>query len=130
MHATGTSQRKIADALGISQSAVSQQLKAAPDLGAVHPALLLDAATPVLRALAAESGFQRLAVFGSVARGEARSDSDIDLIVQSPEGASSFDFVRFQLLLEHVLSRSIDLVDYGGLRADIDDDILRDARPL
>jgi predicted nucleotidyltransferase len=127
MAATGMSQREIAAALGISQPAVSQQLKTAPDLARVHPETLLDAAAPVLKRLAEESGYGRLAAFGSVARGEARQDSDIDLLVESPEGTSSFGFIRFKQLLEQVLGRQIDLIDYGGLKPKLGDDILRDA---
>jgi predicted nucleotidyltransferase len=127
MVATGMSQREIAAALGISQPAVSQQLKAASDLARVHPQALVEAAAPVLRRLAEESGYGRLAVFGSVARGDARQDSDIDLLVEAPEGTSSFGFIKFRQLLEHVLGRAIDLVDYGGLKPRLDDDIRREA---
>jgi len=78
MAATGMSQHQIAESLGISQPAVSQQLKFAPDLSALHPQMLLAVAAPILKALAAERGYRRLAVFGSVARAEARPDSDLD----------------------------------------------------
>lgn len=127
MAATGMSQREIAAALGVSQPAVSQQLKAAQDMTRVHPEALVEAAAPVLRRLVEESGYRRLAVFGSVARGEARHDSDIDLLVEAPEGTSSFEFIRFKQLIERVLGRQIDLVDYGGLKAKLDDDIRREA---
>lgn len=127
MVATGLSQHQVADALGISQPAVSQQLRSAPDLEGVHPEELLEAAAPVLRTLAAERGYGRLAVFGSVARGEARQDSDIDLIVDAPAGTSSFEFVRFKQLIEQVLGREVDLISYGGLTPTMDDDIRRDA---
>lgn len=127
MAVTGMSQREIAAALGISQPAVSQQLKAAPDLARFHPEALLEAAAPVLRRLAEESGYRRLAVFGSVARGEARQHSDIDLLVESPDGTSSFGFIRFKQLIEQVLGRQIDLIDYGGLKPKLDDDIRREA---
>ncbi len=130
MVAAGMSQRQIAAALGISQPAVSQQLRFAPDLDDVHPAELLNAATPILKVLAAERGYRRLAVFGSVARGTARPGSDIDLIVEAPAGSSSFGFLQFKQLIEEVLGREIDLVDYGGLKPKIDDDIRREAVPL
>ncbi|NLE98120.1 MAG: hypothetical protein GX596_09050 [Propionibacterium sp.] len=45
---------------------------------------LLKAAAPVLVDVARRKGFDHLAVFGSVARGEARRDSDIDLVVDAP----------------------------------------------
>lgn len=125
--ATGMSQRQIADALAITQPAVSQQLKSGPDLDDVHPETLLDAAAPILTALAAEHGYTKLAVFGSVARRQAHADSDIDLIVEAPAGTSTFDFVGFKRLIAQVLGREIDLVDYAGLTPTLDDDIRREA---
>lgn len=127
MLATGMTQRQIADALGVTQPAVSQQLRNVRALEHVHPDLLVEAASPVLRSLAADRGYRRLAVFGSVARGEARDDSDIDLIVDEPEGTSSFEFVRFKQLIERVLGREIDLISYGGLKPTLDSDIEREA---
>ena len=62
----------------------------------------------------------------SVVRGEARPNSDIDLLVQAPEGTSTFGFLRFKQLIEHVLGREIDLISDGGLKP-IDDGIRRDA---
>ena len=125
--ADGFSQRAIAERLGISQSAISQQLRSAPDLSRQDPVSLLEAGAPIVKALAAERGYTRLAVFGSVARGDSRPDSDIDLLVEAPEGTSSFDFVRFQKLLEHVLGRHVDIVSYGGLKPGLDDDIQGEA---
>lgn len=130
MIAAGTSQREIATALGITQPAVSQQLRAASDLSTVHPEKLIEAAAPVLLRLAEDAGYGKLAVFGSVARRQAGQDSDIDLLVEAPEGTSSFGFVKFKQLIEQVLGRQIDLVDYGGLKPRLDDDIRREAVPL
>jgi predicted nucleotidyltransferase len=127
MVAAGLSQRQIAEELGISQPAVSQQLKVAAALDEVSPEVLLEAAAPILKALANEHGYTRLAVFGSIARRRARRDSDIDLIVAAPEGTSSFAFLGFKQLLEQVLGREIDLVDYGGLKPRLDDDVRREA---
>jgi len=58
---------------------------------------------------------------------QARQDSDIDLLVEAPEGTSSFGFIRFKQLIEQVLGREIDLVSYGGLKPKLDDDIRREA---
>lgn len=127
MVAEGMSQREIAELLGVSQPAVSQQLKFAPNIDDAHAELLLEAAAPVLKALANEHGYQRLAVFGSVARHQARPESDIDLLVEAPAGTSSFEFIRFKQLIEQVLGREVDLVDYGGLKPKLDDDIRREA---
>ncbi len=127
MAVTGMSQRQIGQALGITQPAVSQQLRSAPQLDDVHPGILLDAAAPILKAIAADHAYVRLAVFGSVARHEAGERSDIDLIVEAPDGTSSFGFVRFKKLIEQVLGREVDLIDYGGLKAGLDDDTRREA---
>lgn len=127
MVATGMSQRQIAASVGISQPAISQQLRGVTDLESVHPELLIDAAAPVLKALADERGYGRLAVFGSVARRQARRDSDIDLLVEPPVGASSFDFVAFKQLIEEVLVREVDLISYESLTSTLDDDIRREA---
>lgn len=127
MRATGQSQRLIAAALGVSQPAISQQLAAADRIDDVHPEVLLEAAAPILTGLAREHGYARLAVFGSVARHQARADSDIDLLVEAPEGTSSFDFLRFKTLIEEVLGRQVDLVSYGGLQAELDDDVRGEA---
>ncbi len=130
MVASGMTQRQIAEELGVSQPAVSQQLKAARDLAAADPQVLVEAAGPVLKDLAAARGYSRLAVFGSVARGQSDSTSDVDLLVQAPAGTSSFDFVRFQRLLSDVLGRHVDLVEWGGLKPSLDDDVRREAVEL
>jgi predicted nucleotidyltransferase len=127
MVAEGMTQTQIANALAISQPAVSQQLRSSPDLDDVHPEVLLEAAAPVLAAVAEAHGYTRLAAFGSVARGDARPDSDIDLIVEAPASTSTFAFIRFRQLIEQVLGREVDLISYAGLKPKIDDDIRREA---
>jgi predicted nucleotidyltransferase len=49
------------------------------------------------------------------------------LLVDAPEGTSTFDFLRFRQLVEDVLGREVDLVSYGGLKPVVDDDIRREA---
>jgi len=127
MSASGMSQRKIAASIAITQPAVSQQLKFAPELDSIHPEMVVSAAAPILKALAHDHGYSRLAVFGSVGRGQAQMDSDIDLIVDSPPETLTFDFIKFRQLIEQVLGREIDLVDYAGLTPNLDEDILREA---
>jgi len=134
MAASGLSQRQIADDLGISQPAVSQQLRAKFTLdidGAPAPAeLLLDAAAPPLKELASHMGFSDLAVFGSVARHDVRPNSDINLLVTPPPGATLEDLSRFRKALEQTLGRHVDIATYGGLTPGVDEDILSEATPL
>ena len=134
MAASGRTQRQIAEDLGISQPAVSQQLNAKRALdvdGVPAPAeLLLEAAAPLVKELAAQMGFTDVAVFGSVARRDARADSDIDLLVAPQAGATLEDMSRFRDVVERLIGRAVDVVSYGGLKPGIDDDILREAVPL
>ena len=125
--AAGSSQREVAAELGISQPAVSQQLKASRDLTKVHPENLVRAAAPVLVDVARSQGFEHLAVFGSVARGEARDDSDIDLLVDAPPGTAIKELLALRGTFEQILGRPIDLVTYGALKPGLDDDIRREA---
>lgn len=124
--ASGATQHEAASVAGISQAAVSRQLWREP-LTSIRPEILLEAAIPILRSLAEKHGYRRLAVVGSLARGDARNDSDIDLLIEPPPGTSSFDFLRFKQLIERVIGREVDLLSYGGLRPGLDDDVLRAA---
>lgn len=72
----------------------------------------LEAAEPEIRAL----GVQRLALFGSVLRGEARPDSDVDLLVQFLPGAKTFDrFLALFDVLERRLGRRVEIVTTEAL---------------
>ncbi len=70
-----------------------------------------------------------IAVFGSVARGEAISESDIDFLVEFEAGSSLFDLMDLQEALEQLLGVSVDVVSLGGLK-DRDDHIRREAVPI
>jgi hypothetical protein len=61
--------------------------------------------------LAEEHGAYNVRVFGSVARGEARPDSDVDLLISVREGVSIFRLVGLWLALKELLGREVDLVD-------------------
>jgi len=55
-------------------------------------------------------GVTYLALFGSVARGEDRADSDIDLAVRFGRRVSLFDLVDLQLSFQKILARTVDLI--------------------
>ncbi len=63
-----------------------------------------------LIAILREHGVRHASLFGSFARGEQRVESDIDLLVDLPEGVSLLDLSRLGLALEDALGRSVDLV--------------------
>lgn len=60
--------------------------------------------------LAQQNNATNIRVFGSVARGDARPDSDIDFIARFREGTSIFDMVGLWLDLKDLLGREIDLI--------------------
>ncbi len=82
----------------------------------------------VLR-LAQQHGVSNVHVFGSVARGEATPDSDIDFLVDGLENAA-WGGGRLLIELEHLLHRRVDLVSVGDLHRLIRDRVLSEAIPL
>jgi predicted nucleotidyltransferase len=79
------------------------------------------------RADLAESGVRSLAVFGSVVRGEARADSDIDMLVEFERPVGLFALARLQRELTAWLGRPVDLVEPDALRRQLRDGILAEA---
>jgi predicted nucleotidyltransferase len=124
--AEGNTQTAIARDLGVTQPAVSQLLQSSERVRDIEPGVALEAAAPVLKELAARRGLSDLAVFGSAARGDARADSDIDLVVRAPKGTTIMDLVSFAEVLSKVLGRDVDVITYGSLKQGLDDDIRRE----
>lgn len=79
-----------------------------------------------------QRGLTSLALFGSVVRGAARPDSDIDLLVDVTPGAqfSLIDLVAVKDFLEDQLGRKVDVVTKGGLKPAIRDRVLREAEAV
>lgn len=71
---------------------------------------------------------RRIGVFGSVARGTARDDSDIDFLVDFTPDGDLFDLVAVKNLLSRELGCSVDVVPSGGLKQDLREKVLREVR--
>lgn len=80
----------------------------------------------VLR-VAAGHGARNVRVFGSAARGEARPDSDIDILVELEPGRSLLDLVALKQDLEDLLGREIDVLTEAALSPYIRDAVLKEA---
>jgi predicted nucleotidyltransferase len=76
---------------------------------------------------AAEHGARDVRIFGSVARGEERDGSDVDVLVALEPGRSLLDLARLELQLERLLGRSVDVVTEAGLREPVRTAALREA---
>ena len=74
-------------------------------------------------------GVSHAAVFGSVARGEARAGSDIDVLVELDEHRSMgiFEYARLKLSINELLDGAGDVVNRRTLKPLLRDNILRDA---
>lgn len=67
---------------------------------------------PILR----RYGVKRAGLFGSWARGEMTGASDIDILVETGDDMSLFEFVHLKHELEEALQREIDLVEYQTIK--------------
>ncbi len=83
----------------------------------------------VLR-IAAKYGARKVRVFGSVARGEADGQSDVDFLVEMEPGRSLLDLGGLQMELEALLGCSVDVVTERALKARVRERVLREAVPL
>lgn len=91
--------------------------------------LLKEKREDVLR-LAAKHGARDVRVFGSVARGEAGPDSDVDFLVTTGPETSSWFPAGLIIDLQELLGRGVDVVTENGLHWYVRERILKEAVPL
>ena len=84
-----------------------------------------------IRTLGERYGARHIRVFGSVARGEDRADSDVDFLVEFPRG---YDLIRQRLALlaslEQLLNRPVEVIPEHELDPHLRDAVLREAVEL
>lgn len=80
--------------------------------------------------IAALHGAQEVRVFGSIARGDARPDSDIDFLVGMEGGRSLLDLIELGQDLEELLHCKVDVLTDGGLSPYLEQRIHAEAVPL
>jgi hypothetical protein len=83
-----------------------------------------------IQRIAAKHGARNIRVFGSVARGEAREDGDIDFLVDTGLVTSSWFPAGLVLDLEEVLGCKVEIVTEKGLSPFLKERILQEALPL
>ncbi|MEC4884942.1 MAG: nucleotidyltransferase family protein [Scytonema sp. PMC 1070.18] len=80
--------------------------------------------------IAAKYGAYNIRVFGSVARNEARDNSDVDFLVEMETGRNFLDRIGLKQELEELLGRSVDIAKISNLHDMIKDKVLREAVTL
>jgi len=96
----------------------------------MHLNHLLKSRRDEILASAAKHGALNVRVFGSVARGEADSQSDIDLLVEFQRGTSLLGHAALIQELEDLLGVKVDVVSDRGLRERVRDRVLHEAVAL
>ncbi|MEC4884119.1 MAG: nucleotidyltransferase family protein [Scytonema sp. PMC 1070.18] len=91
--------------------------------------ILLPFRSEILK-IAAKYGAYNIRVFGSVARNEARDNSDVDFLVEMETGRNFLDRIGLKQELEELLGRSVDIAKISNLHDMIKDKVLREAVTL
>jgi len=74
---------------------------------------------------------KRAAVFGSVARGEAKKNSDIDILIEFKNNDKTlFDLVGLKMDLEKMLKKRVDVLTYNSLHPLLRDAILEEQKAI
>jgi predicted nucleotidyltransferase len=80
--------------------------------------------------IAARHGVLRIRVFGSVARGEAGPQSDVDFLVEAGTGTTPWFPAGLVVDLEDLLGRPVQVVTDSGLNPDLRERVLEEAVPV
>ena len=91
---------------------------------------LVEAHRDEIKTIVARHHGRSVAIFGSVARGDERSDSDIDFLVELAPGARPFEILSIGVELEEALGVKVDVGTTDSLRQRLRDQVLAEAVPL
>lgn len=94
----------------------------------MHP--LIEARRSELVTLARRRGMTGVRVFGSMSRGDARDDSDVDLLVTLAPGTSALALGGLLMDAQELLGRRVDVVTESSLHPALRERVLADAVPL
>lgn len=90
--------------------------------------ILID--TDELKAICTRENIKYLGLFGSYARGEAHSTSDVDVLIDFVDTKSYFQLAKVQEELEDIFKRKVDLVLRSKIKVSLKPYILKDLMPL
>jgi len=81
-------------------------------------------------AIARQHGARNVRVFGSIARGEGKRDSDLDVLLELEPGRSLLDIIAIKQDLEDLLNTKVDVLTEAAVSPYIRDQVLRQAISL
>lgn len=82
-------------------------------------------------AIAERCGLKDIKIFGSVARGEERPDSDIDMLVTSiPHSSLGIETFDFPVEVEEMFGRHVDMLFESGLHPTVRKYVMQEVVPL
>ena len=125
--ADGVTQAEIARAIGRGQPEVSRLLRLH---GRTPLAMELRRRAGDIRRVVAESGGSHVRVFGSVATGQDRPESDIDLLFTMNHALSLLELGALERRIGELVGTPVDLVPEQALRPDLRSRVLAEAGPL
>jgi hypothetical protein len=96
----------------------------------MRPSEALPQHRETIRQLVLQAGMANPRVFGSVARGEDREDSDLDILVDPAPRTSLLDVVHVQRLIEALVQVKVDLLTPGDLPPKFRNRVVAEAQPL
>ena len=73
-----------------------------------------------------QAGVLRSSLFGSIARGEAKPDSDIDILVELPRGKDLFDLIDLREKLSQALGKKVDIGTFNSVKPVLQDRIFKE----
>jgi predicted nucleotidyltransferase len=96
----------------------------------LDPVQMIRAKRDEILRIAAKHGAHNIRVFGSVARGEARAESDVDFLIEAGQVTSSWFPAGLIVDLQDLLGRPVEVVTEKGLNSLIRERVLEEAVPL
>lgn len=118
---------RLVEAMGLVLEVATRPREAWDDLPSTPGGELLRSRAADLVATGARLGATNLRVFGSVARGEDRESSDVDILIDLDPGVSLLGLARIQEAFEDLLGRPVDVVPASGLKDRLRERVLEEA---
>lgn len=122
----GSKISKIRKYLGVNLSKTSlilKEKKASNEFKLIYKNKELEKLKKIIANILIKNNIKKAGIFGSYAVGEAKKNSDIDILIEPAKGMG-FGFAGLEIQLTKILKRKVDLVSYNGLSPHLKDKIL------